>query len=446
VTVPDPYFPEHGDRRYGVEHYDLALECRVEGNRIDGRATVRAIAHERLTSFELDLGAFAVTGVHVEGRKVRFRHRGRRLRIEPAAALESGTVFTVTIGYRGSPRPVPGVLGEAGWEELTDGVIVAAQPYGAPSWFPCNDRPDDKASYRFTVTAPTGYHVVANGELVESRQRASSVTWVYSQVEPMASYLASVNIGRYAVQHLTAHDPAQDAALDPAQVPVSVVLPREQHIDLPHSFSRQPEMLAAFTELFGPYPFASYTVVVTADDLEIPLESQSLSVFGANYLTEEWGSERLVAHELAHQWFGNAVTVGGWDDIWLHEGFACYAEWLWSEASGRESADEHAREHWKNLAALPQDLLLGDPGARDMFDDRVYKRGALLVHTLRLSLGEQTFRALLRGWVERHRYGTAGTPEFRALAEELAGGSLEPIFTAWLEDPALPELPQPATS
>jgi aminopeptidase N len=429
VTSPDPYFPGHGDPRFGVRRYDLDLTCRVDGNRLDARATLHAIAHVELASVELDLGAFAVTSVSVDGRTSRrFRHRGDRLRIDLARPIAAGTEFTLVVGYRGTPRPIHGPLGEAGWEELSDGVIVAAQPYGAPSWFPCNDRPDDKASYGFTITAPSGYHVVANGTLVESRRRASGVTWVYEQPEPMAPYLASVNIGRYAVQRLE------------APIPLQVVLPGSRHVALPGSFSRQPAMLAAFTELFGPYPFGSYTVVVTEDELEIPLESQSLSVFGLNYLRDDWSCERLVAHELAHQWFGNAVTVPGWDDIWLHEGFACYAEWLWSEHSGRESADEQAQVHWDRLAGLPQDLVLGDPGAADMFDDRVYKRGALLLHSLRRTVGDDDFFALLRTWVDTYRYGTAGTREFRTLAASV-DGALDPLFTQWLERPALPALP-----
>ncbi|MBO9521133.1 MAG: M1 family metallopeptidase [Nocardioidaceae bacterium] len=429
MTVPDPYFPQHGDHRYGVAHYDLSLTCRLDGNRLDGRAQLQVVAHEPLTSLELDLGAFTVTGVSVDGRKARYRHRHHRLRVEMPVPVEAGGEARLSIGYRGSPKPMPGVLGDAGWEELDDGVIVAAQPYGAPSWFPCNDRPDDKATYAFAVSAPTGYTVVANGRLQETRRSANAVTWSYRQDEPMAPYLATVSIGRYAVQRLD------------ATVPMTVLVPSDRHVELPASFRRQPEMLATFTDLFGPYPFSSYTVVVTADDLEIPLESQSVSTFGANYLVDEWSSERLVAHELAHQWYGNAVTAGGWDDIWLHEGFACYAEWLWSEASGRESAAEHARHHWDRLAALPQDLVLGDPGAADMFDDRVYKRGALLLHTLRRRVGEEAFRSVLRTWVERHRYGNAGTPELRALVAEIAADPAEDLFTDWLEKAALPALP-----
>ncbi len=430
MSRPDPYFPDHGDTRYSVRHYDLELACRVDTNRIDGKAVLTAVAHEQLESIELDLGHFAVTRISVDGRRPRrFRHHHGRLRIDLASPVAAGQELVVAVGYRGSPRPMPGVLGDAGWEELTDGIIVAAQPYGAPSWFPCNDRPDDKASYRFTVTAPAGYHVVANGTLLDSRRSASGATWVYDQPEPMSPYLATVSIGRYAVQPLT------------AAVPMAVVLPGNRQVLLPSPFRRQPEMLDVFAELFGPYPFGGYTVVVTDDDLEIPLESQAVSVFGANFLTEDWASERLVAHELAHQWFGNAVTVPGWDDIWLHEGFACYAEWIWSERSGRESADEHARAHHERLADLPQDLVLGDPGATDMFDDRVYKRGALLLHTLRLTVGDETFWQVLSGWVDRYRYGTAGTPEFTALAEEVTGRSLADLFTAWLERPELPALP-----
>jgi aminopeptidase N len=201
-------------------------------------------------------------------------------------------------------------------------------------------------------------------------------------------------------------------------------------------------MMKAFVRLFGDYPFeAPYRSVVTEDDLEIPLEAQGLSIFGSNFLEDDWSTERLVAHELAHQWFGNSLTIRNWRDIWMHEGFACYSEWLWSEESGREPADVKAREHWKRLDDLPQDLKLSDPGPDDMFDDRVYKRGALLVHALRLTMGDETFFDFLRTWVADHRHGSVGRNDFVELVVEVGGSECAELVDEWLDELDLPELP-----
>ncbi len=148
-----------------------------------------------------------------------------------------------------------------------------------------------------------------------------------------------------------------------------------------------------------------------------------------------------MAHELAHQWFGNSVTLGEWKDIWLHEGFACYSEWIWSEASGGDTADSWARHHHERLAGLDQDLVLADPGPELMFDDRVYKRGALTLHALRLHVGDDAFFEILRGWVTEHRDGTVSTADFVAFAGERTEVDLDELFSSWLEEPALPDLP-----
>ena len=427
----DPYVPGHGDPSYAVKHYDLDLDYRLHGNRLAGHAVITAVAHEFLGAFTLDLAGLNVTKVTVNGRAAaKYVHRGSRLEVRPPMPIEAGQEFTVAVTYHGQPRPLPGVWGEAGWEELHDGVIVASQPHGAPSWFPCNDRPSDKAAYRIAVRVPTGYHVVANGTLESTTRSASGMTWVYEQPEPMASYLATVQIGRYVVREL------------PGDVPMEVVLPSRRVDAIEAGFGRQAEMMSAFVDLFGPYPYAGYRVVVTDDELEIPLEAQGLSIFGSNFLKDAWSVERLVAHELAHQWFGNCVTLREWRDIWLHEGFACYAEWLWSERSGRRSADEHARSHWARLSGLPQDVLLGDPGPDDMFDDRIYKRGALLLHALRLTAGDDAFGQVLRTWVSRHAHGNASTADLVALAGEVTGRDLGPLFEEWLCHAPLPELPE----
>ena len=203
-------------------------------------------------------------------------------------------------------------------------MIVAGQPSGAPSWFPCNDHPSNKATYTFRFSVESAYRVLCNGELVRKTVRASRTQWEFHCHEPMATYLATVQIGLYETMGVS-----QDG------VPQSVLLPEDLRPNALADFEPQERMMALFERLFGPYPFGDYTVVVTDDALEIPLEAQGLAIFGRNHIDGVGGSLRLIAHELSHQWFGNSLTVSRWRDIWLQEGFACYAEWLWSERVGR---------------------------------------------------------------------------------------------------------------
>ena len=140
----------------------------------------------------------------------------------------------------------------------------------------------------------------------------------------------------------------------------------------------------------------------------------------------------MVAHELAHQWFGNSVGIAAWEHIWLNEGFACYSEWLWSEASGGRSADACAAGARELLSRLPQDLVIGRPARADWFDDRVYKRGALTLHSLRREMGDDSFFALLREWCARNRHGVVTTEDFLTLAGH------RDLLTRWLFEPALP--------
>ncbi|MEQ4721225.1 M1 family metallopeptidase [Nonomuraea sp. B19D2] len=417
------YFPAHGDHRYGVSHYDLTLKYGVAGNRLDGTARLSVSAADPVGVLDLDLGRFRVSGVTVDGVPARHVHGGGKLRVTLPRPLPVGAGAVVEVRYSGGPVPVPSPWGGLGWEELTDGALVAGQPIGAPSWFPCNDRPDDKASYRIAVTTASAYRVIANGVLTARRRGAGTTTWIYEQPEPMASYLASVQIGRYQVAEVAGARLAHPARLG-ARVR--------------HDFGRQGEMMAVFTERFGPYPFTGYVAVVADDDLDIPVEAQGMSIFGRNHVDGRRGFERLIAHELAHQWFGNSLTVSCWSDIWLQEGFATYAEWLWSEASGGPSAADHARRWHQRLAGLPQDFVLADPGVGMLFDDRVYKRGALTVHALRRALGDAEFFPALRAWTTAHRHGNVTTQDLAAHLQRHTARPVGPLLSAWLYDKPLP--------
>jgi len=434
------YDAGHGSRAFGVDHYDLDLSYRPDTNRLSGTATVTVRALEPVREIGLDLVGLAVRDVRMTGARLeRHRHRAGRLVLRLATELRAGATATVRVRYDGHPGPIGSPWGPIGWEELTDGVLVAGQPTGAPTWFPCNDRPDDKATYRTALTVPNPYRAVATGNAVGRRTRSGTTTWVYEQRWPTPAYLAAVHVGRY-----------EEVELAAGPVRQTVVLPAELRAPARERLARHAELMEFLSGLLGPYPFDAYAVVVTADALEIPLEAQGMSVFGANHLRPGHDNGRLLAHELAHQWFGNSLSVASWQHIWLNEGFATYAEWLWSQEAGGPTEQTLARTWHARLAARPRDLVLADPGYPRIFDDRVYERGALTLHALRTLIGDPAFRTLLRTWVSRHAHGSVTTDDFRSLALEIAadeGGraladAVAADLRAWLDEPGLPPLPK----
>jgi aminopeptidase N len=430
--VIDPYLPGNGNFGYRVSRYELDLEYKVAINRLAGSATITAVTLAALRTFTLDLSdALSVSKVTVNGKRpAHFRSSSGKLHIALSDPLPAGAAMTISVRYGGTPRPVRSHWGEVGFEELSEGVLVAGQPNGAASWFPCDDHPSAKASFRLQISTESAYYALANGELLSRRARAGMTTWTYEQAEPTSTYLITLQIGVYD-RHRIAKNGVQ----------IHAVLPDRLRRNFEQDFADQPQMM----KLFGPYPLDSgYTVVVTDDELEIPLEAQGISIFGANHCDGDGRAERLIAHELAHQWFGNSVTAKRWRHIWLHEGFACYAEWLWSEHSGDRSADEWARHYHQRLVDSPQDLVLADPGPRDMFDDRVYKRGALTLHVLRRRIGDDSFFALLKDWTARYRHGTVVTDDFTGLAANYAHESLRPLWDAWLYSTPVPALDEPS--
>ena len=427
----DPYAPQSGDPRFHVLEYRLTLRYRVPTNRLDGEATIIAVASEPLTEFRLDLVGLKADRVRVDGEKrTPYRQSNRKLTITPSHAIAAGQEFRVIVRYSGAPGPRTSRWGQVGWEHLEDGIIVASQPVGAPTWYPCNDRPSDKARYRIELTLEEGYTVAASGRLQSYVPFSGRATWTFVNDLPTASYLVAVHIGRYRSEPLPL-----------GAVQGSVYYPAEIRGRVMADLADLPGMMSLFERCFGSYPMGRYDVVVTPDELEMPLESQGMAAFGANHLDGAGSSERLVAHELAHQWFGNSVGITRWQDIWLNEGFCCYAEWLWSEESGGLTAHQQAKHHRAVLADLPQDLVISDPGPDAMFDDRVYKRGALTLHSLRRVIGDQAFFEILHAWCALGEHSTGTTADFIALAERVSGLELDALFTTWLDEARLPKLP-----
>ena len=419
---------------FHVRHYDLDLAYRVDPNRLEGTAKLLIIAWKDLEHLTLDLvqnmTARRIIAVGSAGRTVkvkRFKQSGGKLRISFAEPVPVDTEFRLEISYGGNPRPRRSTWGDIGWEELENGSLVASQPIGAPTWFPCDDTPDEKATYDITITADNPYTVISNGALVEKQRGSSTTRWHYHTQHPMASYLATVQVGEFVHLEL---GPRTEAWV-----------PAELIADARRELADQQEMLDFYEELFGPYPFSKYTVVVTEDELEIPLEAQGLSIFGANHVQEAGVWERLIAHELSHQWFGNSLGLAQWSDIWLNEGFACYCEWLWFEHRGVPARD-NARLHYGELFHKPADLTVGDPGPRDMFDDRVYKRGAMTVHALRVLLGDDAFFSAVRSYVAAGRHGIVEPVDLRRELYKVGDkAAIDNVLAEWLEEQELPEFP-----
>lgn len=431
MTAPDPYLRGHGDTRYRVKHYDLELAYKVSTNRLDEKARLQVEVLSETSRIDVDLRGLTASKAFINGKHAKLRAKATELSVD-VGKRRPGDTFTLELHVSGKPRPVPGVHGDAGWEELTDGAMVGSQPQGAPGWFPCNNDAANKATYRIAVTTAAEYHVVANGTLASHERKGGSATWVYKMDYPMSPYLATVQIGKYTETILQSRER------------VSIVHPPRLRPGAGTAFEFQAQMVEFFSFLYGPYPFHEYRAVIVDDDLEIPLEAQGLSTFGKNFIAPTWHNERLVAHELAHQWFGNSVTSAQLHDMWLHEGFACYSEWLWAEKRGlseRPSANYLAAEHYVALPQLAEGDSLARPAMAHIFDDWVYKRGALALHALRAECGSELFFEIIRTWLAKHRGRTVTTEMFLELCHEKAGDSAVTVLKDWLYGRDLPQPP-----
>ncbi|SOE02928.1 M1 family metallopeptidase [Blastococcus haudaquaticus] len=433
----DPYFEQAGNSGYDVEHYDLAITYDPDTGRLDGTADITLTAVADLDGLSLDLRRLSVESVSIDGEQADFEQlppddsgRGGELLVTTDPPLAEGTTHELTVGYGGEPgQPEDATGGLYGFVSTGDGAFVANEPEGASTWFPVNDRPSDKATYDIALTVPEGATGVANGEPVgEPRTEGDRTTFRWQATDPMASYLATAAIGNY------------DATTDegPRGLPilnfVDEDLPADALATTRESLALQPDMIAFFEKLFGRYPFTSFGAIVDDDDdAGYALETQTRPIYSGV------AEESTVAHELAHQWFGNSVTLETWADIWLNEGFATYSEWLWTESRGGQTPDER----FDALLEEPDDSGLwqippGDPGAGELFSDAVYDRGAATLHALRESIGDDDFFALLRSWATDHAGGNVTTDDLVALAEEVSGKDLDEFFQAWLYETGKP--------
>jgi len=424
----DPLYPQLGNGGYDVQHYTIELAVDVASNTITGTTTITALASQPLTRFHLDLSGLTVEAITVNDSAATFARE--RLIITPTVALAVDQPFTVAVAYGGVPAPItdPGVPFEGiGWLAYgAQGSYVASEPSGAMSWYPVNNHPLDKATYTFRVNVPEPYVVAANGLLIDTIDAGTRRTYVWEASDPMASYLATVNIAKFVMV----------TEVGPAGLPILNFFPTALSRRLTRTFAPTADMIAYYSEIIGPFPFESYGAIVMDATFGGALETQTRSIFGRTATLET-----IIAHELAHQWFGNSVSLASWQDIWLNEGFATYFHHLWTEHTKGPAVFKATLRGMYTTMRARQMAPPGSPSIAGLFDSTIYVRGAWTLHALRLEVGDELFFEIIRTYYARFQGGNATTADFIAVAEAVSGQTLDDFFQAWLYDEAVPAMP-----
>ena len=459
--VGDTYFPYAGNGGYDVSHYDLAVDytppapapAPLEGQ-FSGVATIDLTATADLDRFNLDLRGMSVSAMTINGKPATgiappapgaevdgaaYWHvqddaaRRWELTVQPRPKLKKGQRARLVVTYGGpTTRPTDIETAPYGWYTTRDGAIVVSEPDGSLTWYPVSDHPRDKATYSFRITVPEGTVAVANGLPDGPPVTANGrTTWSWDAVDEQASYLTTASVGDFEVRPVT-----YSASGVPIHDFVDSKLSPSRRTTTNASLALQPRMIDFFESRFGPYPFSSYGSSVDDDSVGYALETQTRPVYSGQAV------QGTVAHELAHQWLGNAVSPKDWKDIWLNEGWATYATWLWNEENGIRTA-QAAFDSWYAPARTPEywALPIGDPGPMGLFATQVYNRGAGTLHALRLTVGDEAFFEGVQTWVQRYDDSTATTADFQAVYEEVSGQDLDAFFQEWLATPAKPSLP-----
>lgn len=435
----DDYFPELGNGGYDALHYTLDLDWDADSNEISGTVMMQAVATDNLRRFNLDFAGFTISNLTVDGREARYQRTGRELKITPDLSLENGQRFTVAVSYAGVPgegvdTDSPYDAFASGWRRYRNGVYVASQPSGASLWYPVNDHPLDKATYSFLITVPDPYVVAANGlleEIISNPDQTTTFRWEAS--DQTASYLTTVNIAEFQVMQ----------SQEPRGIPIRNYFPVDDATELMMTFGKTRRMMTFFESIFGPYPFEAYGVVVADVSLPFALETQTLSLFGGDIAEGGEEAESVIAHELAHQWFGNSVSLVEWRDIWLNEGFATYASVLWWEhEQGVDAMNDILDDYYTIISNAPFFVPPGNPPEDELFNGGVYLRGAWTLHALRLEIGDATFFDTLRTYYAQYADSNATTDDFITVAEAVSGQPLDDLFEAWLYDEDLPDQPE----
>jgi aminopeptidase N len=450
--MPKPFVPHGTPRHYApdrpvtAQHVRLDLELDFPNRRLAGAVSLRVAARrDELTQLVLDAAEMEIGEVTVDGTPARHDYDGSHLRIFLGKTYRRGQVFTVKVAYAATPRRGLYFLGP---DDVTPDRPLQCWTQGQDEdsryWWPCLDAPIEKATSELVCTAPRGMHVLSNGDLRERADLAGDRTrWHYALDLPHAAYLTTLVCGTFA----EVTDRAKETGVD-----VYYYVPPGREADARRTFGRTPEMIDLFSRKIGlAYPARRYSQVVVADFIFGGMENTTATTLTDQALLDERASldydvEGLVAHELAHQWWGDLLTCREWPEAWLNEGFATYFEYVWREhARGRDEADfeylgdaeaylAEAHRYERPIVCRQYEEPI------DLFDSHLYEKGGRVLHMLRQELGDDLFWRALGLYAERHARGSVETRDLARAVEEVSGRNFDGFFDQWVHSPGHPVL------
>ncbi len=426
-TAGDQRFPGLGSDSIDVDHYDVTLAYETDRRSLSSTVTVTGTLLADLDQITLDSNGPEIEAVRSDGAVADFTVEGRELVIDLGASRNRGDGFTVSVDSTLEVVDQNFYAGDAGLFPTDAGLWSVNEPDGVSTWLPVSDHPSDKATWTFHITVPADLTAVANGELTAIGPGSEVSTFTWDQNEPMASYLVLLLVGDYELV---------DDGVSDSGVELDHAVLRSDRDDLDAYLTVTRDQMRFFESLFGPYPFERYGLAITDSIGGLAMETQGLSLFSSHELDGSLGpvQQAFLAHELAHQWFGNAVSPASWNDIWLNEGFATYAQWLWFDEAGLGDIERTAQ---RTLAGLPATgWPLSEPD--ELFGTVVYDGGAVTLHALRRTVGDDAFFEGLRAWVVRYRDGSATTADFQAVMEDISGIDLDAFVADWVEADSIP--------
>ena len=439
------------DRPFRIDRLALALVLDLPARSVDGVATLDVVRVDPGSlELELDAVGFALHEVTVDGAKAAVRYDGQTIGVPLAGGVERATVV---VSYRAQPRRGMYFLApDSHYPARPNQVWTQCQEEDARHFLPCHDKPHVKMKVALDVTAPNGWTVLSNGDLQEQQTPATGPwRFVWKMDEPVPSYLLTVVAGEFAVLEATASRPAAGGSAAET-VPLQYLVPPGREADGERTFVGTPKMIEHFGAVTGtPYPWSKYAQVVVSDFIFGGMENTSATTMYEHILLDaraalDVSSDDLVAHELAHQWFGDYVTCRDWSEAWLNEGFATYFEHVWrDEHLGRDEyffglrgdlgsylAEAHGR-YRRPVVCQDYDAPL------DLFDRHLYEKGGLILHSLRMELQDTLFWNGVKVYLTRHARGLVETRDLLRAFEEVSGRSLGRFFEQSLYRPGHPE-------